>query len=351
MRLMSTEQSKPTAQQLPVIDISPLVSESQDCRKVAAEIGEACRSLGFFYIIGHGVDPDLMIRLEELSRRFFARDKAEKLAIRMSLGGRAWRGYFQVGDELTSGKPDQKEGIYFGAELEDNHPLVAAGTPIHGKNLFPDIPGFRETVLAYLEAQTQLGHALMRGIALSLGLAESYFADRYTADPLILFRIFNYPFKSTSSEAAARPNQTNSYWGVGEHTDYGVLTILRQDDTGGLEVKSGGGWIAAPPIPDSFVCNIGDMLDRMTRGLYRSTPHRVRNPAPRDRLSFPFFFDPNFHAEVQPIEGLEVDFQDDQSERWDQSSVHQWSGTYGDYLLNKVSKVFPELGQAVLSHK
>ena len=83
-------------------------------------------------------------------------------------------------------------------------------------------------------------------------------------------------------------------WGVGEHTDYGLLTILRQDDTGGLQVKSRSGWMDAPPIPGSFVCNIGDMLDRLTRGMYRSTPHRVLNMSKRSRLSFPFFFDPEF---------------------------------------------------------
>ena len=89
--------------------------------------------------------------------------------------------------------------------------------------------------------------------------------------------------------------------GVGEHTDYGLLTILRQDMSGGLEVKTKSGWVAAPPIPNSFVCNIGDMLDRMTGGRYLSTPHRVRNLAGHNRLSFPFFFDPNFSAEVRPI--------------------------------------------------
>src|SRR5690606_27276313 len=136
------------------------------------------------------------------------------------------------------------------------------------------------------------------GIAMSLGLEESYFADCYTGDPLVLFRIFNYPrWSRTSEEDEAR-------WGVGEHTDYGVLTILKQDDAGGLKVKTKSGWIAAPPIPGSFVCNLGDMLDRMTRGIYRSTPHRVRCVVARDRLSFPFFFDPNFHAVVQPIDEL-----------------------------------------------
>src|SRR5262249_9656727 len=104
----------------------------------------------------------------------------------------------------------------------------------------------------------------------------------------------------------------------------------------------------APPVPGSLVCNIGDMLDRMTRGLYRSTPHRVRNPALRDRLSMPFFFDPNFFARVQPIDLPGRYAPDDQTERWDCANIHAFQGTYGDYLLNKVGKVFPELRQAVL---
>lgn len=138
-------------------------------------------------------------------------------------------------------------------------------------------------------------------------------------------------------------------WGVGEHTDYGLLTILKQDDSGGLQVKSKSGWVDAPPIPDSFVCNIGDMLDCLTGGRYRSTPHRVRNLQQRDRLSFPFFFDPNFNAQVRPIELNWANvIDDDKNQRWDRASVHEFRGTYGDYLLSKVSKVFPQLRQAVL---
>lgn len=327
---------------LPIIDIRPLVDGTGDQRAVAEQIGRACRSRGFFYITGHGVDEALGRRLEEQSRRFFARDLEAKMRIRMDLGGRAWRGYFPVGGELTSGRPDLKEGIYFGAELPDDHPLVKAGVPMHGKNLFPaDMLDFRRTVLDYMAAMTELGHTLMSGIALSLDLPASYFADRYTGDPLTLFRIFNYPAPEPTA-----PGEEPA-WGVGEHTDYGVLTILRQDDAGGLQVKSRSGWTEAPPIPGSFVCNIGDMLDRMTRGRYRSTPHRVRNPARRDRLSFPFFFDPNFNAEVSPIE-MAGDVVDDKDERWDGASVHQLSGTYGEYLLRKVSKVFPELHTSVL---
>src|SRR5205814_2975551 len=141
-------------------------------------IGETCRLSGFFYISNHGVDGGLQRRLEDLGRQFFAQDLETKLGIRMSLGGRAWRGYFRVGDELTSGKPDQKEGLYFGTELSANDPRVLAGTPLHGPNLFPAEPeGFREAVLEYMAALTGLGHRLMAGLALSLDLEEAYFAD------------------------------------------------------------------------------------------------------------------------------------------------------------------------------
>src|SRR5262244_3221341 len=171
---------------IPVIDIGALVSGTEGRYQVAADIGQACREYGFFYVVEHGVSEHLQRRLEELIRNFFAQDIEAKLQVSMSRGGRAWRGYFPVGGELTSGKPDLKEGIYFGAELDADHPLVKAGTPLHGPNLFPpQMPEFRQLVLEYIKAMTHLGHVLMAGISLSLGLAESYFASHYTADPLI----------------------------------------------------------------------------------------------------------------------------------------------------------------------
>jgi isopenicillin N synthase-like dioxygenase len=332
---------------VPVIDVSPLVDRRAHAlaeRALTAEqISAACRESGFFYVVDHGVDESLCRELETLSRTFFAQSETQKMQIAMSRGGRAWRGYFPVGRELTSGKPDRKEGLYFGAELPVDHPAVLAGTPLHGPNLFPAIAGFREAVLHYLDSLTTLGHALMSGLSLGLGLDEHYFRQQYCVEPLILFRIFNYPHAS-----AAHGGETAA-WGVGEHTDYGLLTILRQDDTGGLQVKSRSRWIDAPPIQGSFLCNIGDMLERLTRGIYRSTPHRVLNTSPRDRLSFPFFFDPSFDARMVPVDGLVNDaLTDDSGERWDHASVHEFSGTYGEYLLGKVAKVFPELRNELL---
>ncbi len=335
--------SKPVAvadDRLPVVDFSRWNGGDAARGAIAATIGAACRKHGFFYVSGHGITPALIDRLQALSRQFFALPAEEKTKIAMAHGGRAWRGYFAVGEELTSGLPDRKEGLYLGTELAPDHPLVLARTPVHGPNLFPPIEGFRATVLDYIDAVTGLGHRVMAAIALSLGLPDDYFARRYTADPLILFRIFNYP---------ASRHSTVGRWGVGEHTDYGLLTLLLQDDNAGLEVKSNGRWIDAPPIAGTFVCNIGDMLDRMTRGLYRSNPHRVRASVATDRLSFPLFFDPDFFAIVAPIDELaHLPFDDDRATRWDQASVHAFEGTYGDYLLGKISKVFPQLSRTAL---
>lgn len=325
--------------EIPVIDIS-LLNNKYNVQSIAEAIRKACCEYGFFYVSGHGVSETLQHELAEKSAQFFALPETEKMNIAMQKGGRAWRGFFPVNAELTSGKPDKKEGIYFGTELDETHPDVQAETPLHGRNLFPESPvDFGDTVLRYMEAVTRAGHLIMKGIALSLELPENYFYEKHTKDPLILFRIFHYP-----PQASTTPD-----WGVGEHTDYGLLTVLLQDAVGGLQVKSKGQWIDAPPVPNTFICNIGDMLDRMTGGLYRSTPHRVRNTSGKNRYSFPLFFDPAFHSAVSRIENIpESIVQDDSRERWDKANVHDFSGTYGDYLLQKVGKVFPGLRSDVL---
>ena len=323
-----------------MIDVTPLLEGDASCVDVASEIDAACREHGFFYISGHGVNPALERRLDAVAQAIFALPDRDKEVIAMRRGGRAWRGWFPLEGELTSGRPDRKEGIYFGAELANDDPRVAAGTPLHGPNLFPEqVPEARAVVLAYLDAMTDLGHCLARGLALALGLDRDWFDEHLTADPLILFRIFRYP---------PQPADDAAEWGVAEHTDYGLLTILRQDDIGGLQVRGpDGGWIDAPPIPGTFVCNLGDMLERMTNGRYRSTPHRVRNTARTDRFSFPFFFDPAWDAEVLPVPsvGGRAGAPDD---RWDGADPAEFVGTYGDYLLAKVGQVFPELRSSVL---
>jgi len=321
---------------LPVIDMSALFGGDRAARgAVAASIAAACEDDGFFYVVGHGIAPGTLRRLEAEARTFFDLPTAEKQTIAMAHGGAAWRGWFPLGGELTSGRPDNKEGLYLGEQLGADDPRVAAGWPLHGGNLWPAAAlGLQPAAEAFFDAATVAAAALMQGVSLALGLDDQYFARQYLQQPTRLFRIFNYP---------PTPPQA---WGVAEHTDYGLLTLLAQDDAGGLEVRARAGWRTAPPIPGALVCNIGDMLERLTGGRFVSTPHRVVNSGDRPRLSFPFFYDPDFTAEMTPVPGARPSRI--AGERWDGADVHTVSGTYGDYLLAKVGRVFPGLGAGVL---
>jgi isopenicillin N synthase-like dioxygenase len=354
----------PDTPELPSIDIGPLVAGSETASRasVGVEIDRACREHGFFRITGHGIEARLLDDLEALARDFFGRSEAEKAEVAMARAGSAWRGWFPVGAELTSGRPDRKEGLYVGIEHGPDHPRVVHGTPLHGANLFPsDPPDLGPSVVAWLEAVTPVAHAVMRGVALGLGLPELWFEQNLTADPTILFRIFHYPAAADPSGSDARhPARSGDAgepeWGVAEHTDYGLLTVLAQDGRGGLQVRVPVGsheeWIDVPAERGVLVCNIGDMLDRLTEGRYRSTPHRVRNPGGHGRLSFPFFLDPSWDAVVTPLplDGSPPADPRDPDRRWDGASLKLWEGTYGEYLTAKVARVFPELFAALGGH-
>ena len=339
------EQTGGVAADLDLIDVSELVADpdvdDDGARAVSAQIDRACRTLGFFRITGHGIAAESFERLDRAAREFFALPDGDKAEIAMEHAGAAWRGWFPVRGEVTSGRPDRKEGLYVGEEHATDHPRVRAGTPLHGANLFP--PGdLGPAVLAWLDELRPLADRIMRAIAVGLGLPATWFEQHLTAEPTQLFRIFHYP--------ALPDNATADEWGVGEHTDYGLLTLLAQDSSGGLEVRTpDGNWLAVPAERGVLVCNIGDMLDRLTEGRYRSTPHRVRNTSGTSRLSFPYFFDPSWDATVTPLPLDGSRPPDDADRRWDGTSVRAWTGTYGDYLTSKIAKVFPELFAGVRS--
>jgi len=325
---------------LPIVDISA-ADESADLRQhVATQLDWALAEFGFFYLAGHGLDERALARLFELSREFFAQDESSKASIRMALAGAAWRGWFPVGAELTAGQPDVKEGIYFGLDHGPEDPRVLAHVPMHGRNLYPALPGFAAAVQAHLRDSTALGHRLMALMALGLGESETSLRETFTADPTILFRIFHYP-------ALATPAGHNSQWSVGAHTDYGLLTILAQDDVGGLQVEYRGEWIDVPDIPGTFVCNAGDMLETLSGGRYVSALHRVLNSSDRSRYSMPFFFDPSFDALLTPFAARNATNRARNRARWDGRRLEDVRGTYGDYLLSKVGKVFPDLASAI----
>lgn len=321
-----------------VIDISVLVDGGDAASRAAVgdRIVSACEAPGVFQVVGHGVDPGLRSDLLDAARTFFALPEVEKERIAMSAGGTAWRGWFPLGGELTSGRPDAKEGIYFGTDLPPDDARVTAGLPLHGPNLYPRHPsGLARLVPEWISAVTNTGMAVLRGMALGLGLDEDFF-DRWCADPTVLFRIFRYaPF-------APGPGPG---WGVSEHTDYGLLTLLAQDSTGGLEVLVGhsdeAGWVAVEPLDDAFVCNLGDMLERLSGGRFVATPHRVAAPTV-ERISMPLFLDPGWDTEIRPLPTARISGPAG-SPRWDGEDLHAFDGPYSAYLLSRVARVFPEL--------
>jgi isopenicillin N synthase-like dioxygenase len=284
--------------------------------------------------------------MDAAARTFFARPPAEKAAVSLARGGRSWRGWFPLGDELTSGVPDLKEGYYVGRDLRPDHPAVVAGRLLAGPNQWPaDLPELGAAVDRWMAQVERVGQAVLAAMAVGLGLPRSHFADTLTTDPTVLFRIFRYPPHPPGGAGVDR-------WGVAEHSDYGLVTLLAHDGRPGLEVHTTSGWVAVPADPDLIVCNLGDMLDRLTAGRYRSTPHRVRNHAGGDRLSFPFFLDPGWDAVVEPLpiddrDGVAASPSAASIERWDRADLAEVSGTYGAWLTGKVAKVFPDLYEAV----
>jgi isopenicillin N synthase-like dioxygenase len=281
--------------QIPIIDVSDLggSSASAALRDVVADIGRACREVGFFYVKGHGVAPSLVDAAFARARAFFALPVAEKerISIRRSAHN---RGYVAMqGEALDPSKPaDLKEAFNLGLDLAADDPEVIAGQPFRGVNLWPDQPDFRETMLAYFDAAWLLGRQLHRAFALDLGLPVDWFEDKLDR-PMATLRALHYPPRPASV--------AQGQLGAGEHTDYGNVTLLATDGVGGLEVRTrAGDWLAAPSIEGAFVCNIGDCLMRWTNDVYVSTPHRVNAPG-QERYSIAFFLDPNPEAIVAAL--------------------------------------------------
>ncbi len=282
---------------LPVIDFRGF-HDGGGKAALAAALTRACEEVGFFYLSGHGVPQALCDEGLAQTKRFFDQAAAEKNALHISKSP-VHRGYFPVFEEATDpgmGRGDLKEGFDLARDLPPDDPAVRAGKPLHGPNVWPEnLPGFRPAIEAYFAEMRRLAEDLMAGFALGLGLEEDFFADKID-QPLAQLRLLHYPPQAATPEAETI--------GCGTHSDYGCLTILNQDDKGGLIVRArSGGWIEVPPLPGAFVVNIGDQMARWTNGRFAATPHRVINRSGQERYSMPFFFDPNFDTLVECLPG------------------------------------------------
>ncbi len=276
---------------IPVLDWSRF-SKGEDREEFVADLSKACRDTGFFLLTNHGISKPLIDGIFQRADEFFSLPAAEKAELDIIKVGNN-RGWSGPGTEnLDDTKPDQvdlKEAFNTGLEFDPGDPRLKQ--PFRGMNVWPKVPGFQETVMAYFEAVLALGIDIHKAIALDLGLPEDYFTP-YINEPLATLRMLHYP--------GGNPDDGI---GAGAHTDYGSITILLGDGEPGLQVQPRGkDWIDVPHIPGAFIVNIADCLMRWTNDIYVSTPHRVLVPK-NTRRSVVFFLDPNPDAVIEALPG------------------------------------------------
>jgi isopenicillin N synthase-like dioxygenase len=258
------------------------------------DIGAAVRGPGFFILTHSSVPPDLRAEVFRQADAFFTLPTPDKAALSI-LKTPHYRGWAAPGDESlddTSAQIDRKESFNIGLDLATDDPRVQAGEPFRGVNIWPDLPGFRDTMLAYYDAALDQGRGILRALALDLGLEQDHFTPLFD-DSLSALRMLHYP------PGTGAQNEI----GAGAHTDYGAITLLMTDGEAGLQVKPrGGDWTDVPHVESAYVVNIGDCLMRWTNDIYVSTPHRVIPPK-RQRRSVAMFIEANPDTIVTALPG------------------------------------------------
>lgn len=305
---------------IPVIDVRPLVTEAPGgAERVAAEMRAAAESVGFFYIKNHGVPEPVIAAVMAASRRFFALPLVDKLRVEIDA---RHRGFLKIGEaKMHQGaKIDLKESYVWGLEVGDGEPQARAGRSMIGPNNWPDFqPELRAALVPFFDACNACGRLMFRAFAASLGVPEDTFTARFDR-PVSRGSIVYYP------EQPAHLGREQ--FGVAPHTDYGCMTLVLQDDTGGLQVQGKDGeWLAAQPIEGTFVVNVGDLLARWTNDRFASTPHRVVNRSGRARFSAAVFVDPNEDTPIEPV-------------CRDGEARHYQPVTCGDYIRARLDAAF-----------
>ncbi len=277
---------------LPILDLSRLDDGPEAAARFRDDLRTATHDVGFFYLTGTGISPELEARLHRAALNFFALPEADKLSIE-NVNSPHFRGYTRIGGERTQGKVDWREQIDIGPEREpvDEGP---AFNRLIGPNLWPSAqPELRDIVAEWHATLSDVARRLLRAWAEALGAEATYF-DEHFGEPSTLIKIVRYP-----GTDEPEPQQ-----GVGAHKDSGVLTLLWvEPGKGGLQVERDGAWVDAPPVPGAFVVNIGELLEYATGGYLKATNHRVISPrAPHERISIPFFFNPALDKRLPLIE-------------------------------------------------
>ncbi len=305
--------------EIPIIDISCLLTKNKkEMESTASQIKSACERTGFFYIVNHGVSQKVVDDAFIASKYFFDQTESFKQKLLFDKNDHGYKGPGNIA--IPGYPPDHKEVLDFGVDLAMDHPDVVAGKPFHGPNQWPSLPGFRDALMTYYNAVSKVGYEMMRLFALALDLDETYFLP-FHENAHITWRIMRY-FPG---------DYAKGQYGTAPHTDFGTITLLSQDDLGGLEVYSRKGeWISAPHIPESFIVNIGDLMACWTNDRFTSTAHRVINRSGQDRYSIPMFYNPEFDTVAKC---LPTCCSESSPPRYE--PIH-----YGDYITRIYGRVF-----------
>lgn len=323
---------------LPTIDISPFlrsaVQPSLEARKNCARtLYTACHDAGFFYLTNHGISSTLTTEVLSLARSFFLyASEEEKASIARYDSGEGnrdgARGWQRLGENVTKGRRDWHEAVDLYREEDHGGPPYKT---LLGRNQWPITPSqLRKTYEDYISQLLELGTAVVRAMGYALDPANEDVFVEHTRQSFWVMRMIGYPSLSSNNSLSADDRGVS----CGEHTDYGCLTLLLTDSTkGALEVQHRSGhWITADPLPGAFIVNIGDMIERWTNGLWKSTPHRVIHRSGQDwRISVPFFFEPDYDAVIQPLKSCVE--KTGGKEKYDEV-------VYGDFLRHKVEGNF-----------
>ncbi|MDB5819436.1 MAG: isopenicillin synthase family oxygenase [Rhizobacter sp.] len=310
---------------IPLIDLAGnLDPESSAARTSADQLFGALSTLGFAYIGGHNVKPATRDAAFAASREFHASTDAQKRSVAINAFHRGYMG-MATSTIVTSSvakvtKPNMSESLMLMHELPPDDPGLLAGKPMQGPNRWPDfVPDFKPRIQRYIDEVDALARYVVQLVALSLGMPARSL-DHHFEKPTTFLRLLHYP---------PQPVNEAEQLGSAPHTDYGIITLLAQDDAGGLQVRPrGGDWIEAPPIPNTYVLNVADMLARWTNNRFVSTPHRVINRSGLDRYSLPYFFDPSMDAVIECLPTCT-----------DAAHPPAYGPVrYGDYLMERLDK-------------
>ncbi|WP_337010646.1 isopenicillin N synthase family dioxygenase [Pantoea sp. AS142] len=283
-----------TTLELPIIDFALLSGNQQQQQQSLEKLNQAARDVGFFYLINHGIDRELLNEVQHVSRKFFALPQADKSAVAM-VNSPHFRGYNLAGVEITRSQPDYREQFDIGAE-RDALPVTPDSPTwqrMQGPNQWPEaLPELQAVVTRWQQQMTAVALELLRAFAEALNLPRNAFDNLYGDYPNEHIKLIRYPGRT----------EGESRQGVGAHKDSGFLTMLLQDDQPGLQVEvTPDNWIDASPLPGAFVVNIGELLELATNGYLRATVHRVVSPPQSsERLSIAFFLGAQLDA-VVPI--------------------------------------------------